>query len=58
MFPVKDLMRDDSRFLFFDPTRPEMNYNADWVLTDAVRAGYRGAYWDILRQVADQSRSG
>ena len=57
---LEELTRDDSRFLFFDPTRPEKNYNynANQVLVDAIRAGHRGAYWDILRQVADQSRSG
>ena len=57
---LEELTRGDSRFLFFDPTRPEKNYNynANRVLVDAIRAGHRGAYWDILRQVADQSRSG
>jgi hypothetical protein len=57
---LDDLTRGDSRFLFFDPTRPEKNYNynANRVLVDAIRAGHRGAYWDILRQVADRSRSG
>jgi radical SAM superfamily enzyme YgiQ (UPF0313 family) len=49
---LDDLTRGDSRFLFFDPTRPERNYNynANRVLADAIRAGYRGAYWDILRR--------
>jgi len=56
---LEELTRGDSRFLFFDPTRPEKNYNynANQVLVDAIRAGHRGAYWDILRQVA-RSRSG
>ena len=56
---LDELTRDDDRFLFFDPTRPEKNYNynANQVLVDAIRAGHRGAYWDILRQVAS-SRSG
>ncbi|MGA7104098.1 MAG: radical SAM protein [Candidatus Deferrimicrobiaceae bacterium] len=49
---LDDLTKDDRRFLFFDPTRPERNYNynANRVLADAIRAGYRGAYWDILRR--------
>ncbi len=57
---LDDLTRGDSRFLFFDPTRPETNYNynANRVLADAIRAGHRGAYWDILRRVADRSRPG
>jgi len=46
------LVGDDERFLFFDPTRPERNYNynANERLTAAIREGYRGAYWDILRR--------
>ena len=50
---LDDLTRGDSRFLFFDPTRPQKNYNynANRVLADAIRAGFRGAYWDILRRL-------
>jgi len=42
----------DPRFLFFDPSRPQSNYNynANAVLVEAIRKGYRGAYWDILRR--------
>jgi len=42
----------DRRFLFFDPSRPERNYNynANRRLLDAIREGHRGAYWDILRR--------
>ncbi len=49
---LEDLTRDDDRFLFFDPGRPEKNYNynANRLLADAIRAGFRGAYWDILRR--------
>jgi pyruvate-formate lyase-activating enzyme len=53
VFPLLDeLTHGDSRFLFFDPSRPDRNYNynANQVLVDAIRAGYRGAYWDILRR--------
>lgn len=48
---LDDLTRDDARFLFFDPTRPQSNYNynANQVLVDAIAKGARGAYWDILR---------
>jgi hypothetical protein len=47
---LAQLIGDDKRFFFFDPTRPEANYNynANAVLTDALAAGARGAYWDIL----------
>jgi len=46
------LVGDDRRFLFFDPSRPDRNYNynANERLVEAIREGYRGAYWDILRR--------
>ncbi|MBK5094349.1 MAG: hypothetical protein JJE32_01590, partial [Deltaproteobacteria bacterium] len=56
---LEDLTKDDNRFLFFDPGRPEKNYNynANRVLAEAIRAGYRGAYWDILRRCNTPDRS-
>ncbi|MCX6349074.1 MAG: hypothetical protein NTV79_06195, partial [Candidatus Aureabacteria bacterium] len=50
---IDRLIADDRRFLFFDPARPERNYNydANRVLEAAIRKGYRGAYWDILRRI-------
>lgn len=47
----------DRRFFFFDPSRPERNYNynANQRLAEAIRQGYRGAYWDILRRIQDRS---
>lgn len=50
------LVGKDPRFLFFDPDRPDRNYNynANKLLVDAIREGHRGAYWDILRRVHDQ----
>jgi radical SAM superfamily enzyme YgiQ (UPF0313 family) len=47
---LAELIGDDERFFFFDPSRPEANYNynANTVLTHALAAGARGAYWDIL----------
>jgi radical SAM superfamily enzyme YgiQ (UPF0313 family) len=45
------LIGDDRRFFFFDPLRPDRNYNynANERLANAIREGHRGAYWDILR---------
>ena len=47
------LIGDDRRFFFFDPSKPERNYNynANQLLVDAIRKGHRGAYWDILRRL-------
>ncbi len=49
---LDELVGADRRFLFFDPSRPERNYNynANQRLVDAIKAGHRGAYWDILRR--------
>jgi radical SAM superfamily enzyme YgiQ (UPF0313 family) len=49
---LDELIGDDPRFFFFDSSRPERNYNynANQRLQDAIREGYRGAYWDILRR--------
>jgi radical SAM superfamily enzyme YgiQ (UPF0313 family) len=46
------LIGEDRRFFFFDPSRPERNYNynANQRLMEAIGKGYRGAYWDILRR--------
>ena len=43
---------NDNRFFFFDPSKPEVNYNynANERLAEAISKGYRGAYWDILRR--------
>jgi hypothetical protein len=49
---LDQLIGDDRRFLFFDPARPDRNYNynANQRLVEAIAKGYRGAYWDILRR--------
>jgi radical SAM superfamily enzyme YgiQ (UPF0313 family) len=49
---LDQLIGDDRRFFFFDPSRPEKNYNynANQRLSEAIQKGYRGAYWDILRR--------
>ena len=45
------LIGEDPRFLFFDPAKPRQNYNynSNQRLVEAIRQGYRGAFWDILR---------
>ena len=52
---IDGMIAGDSRFFFYDPSRPDRdyNYNANEVLVNAIEKGYRGAYWDILRQVAE-----
>jgi len=49
------LIGDDSRFLFFDPSRPKQNYNynSNQRLVKAIQQGCRGAFWDILRTYTD-----
>ena len=49
---LDELIGNDERFLFFDPSQPDRNYNynANDRLVEAIRQGYRGAYWDILRR--------
>jgi hypothetical protein len=49
---LDDLIGEDRRFLFFDPSRPDRNYNynANQRLVEAIGKGFRGAYWDILRR--------
>jgi radical SAM superfamily enzyme YgiQ (UPF0313 family) len=56
---VRDLIAGDQRFFEPEeesPTEPpathgDHNYNANQALADAIRAGARGAYWDILRRL-------
>jgi radical SAM superfamily enzyme YgiQ (UPF0313 family) len=53
---VHDLIGTDERFfkpmLEADETVPtDHNYNDNTALCDAVAAGARGAYWDILRKM-------
>lgn len=50
---VSELVGDDPRFFFTDPTKPEQNYNYNdnSLLVEAIADGHRGAYWDILRRL-------
>lgn len=53
---VCDLIDGDERF--FPPPRikdaTNYNYNDNTVLEEAIAAGHRGAFWDILRRLAEQ----
>jgi len=53
---VADLVGGDKRFLHADPNELDCNYNYNdnSVLANAIRDGERGAYWDILRRIADR----
>lgn len=50
---VVDIIGGDQRF--FPPPRTQdasnYNYNDNSVLENAIKAGHRGAYWDILRRL-------
>lgn len=51
---VDSLVLGDTRFLHANPNRKDANYNYNdnTVLVEAIRAGQRGAYWDILRRIS------
>jgi tRNA A37 methylthiotransferase MiaB len=49
---VASLIGDDEMFFFASQkTGQDYNYNENSALVQAIRAGYRGAFWDILRRV-------
>lgn len=51
---ISSLVDQDERFFFGgkekDPAN--YNYNENSVLMEAIKKGYRGAFWDILRKIA------
>jgi len=50
---IQDLISGDSRFFFAgtEPLEKNYNYNDNTILIQAIKKGYRGAFWDILRQL-------
>lgn len=54
---VRELIAGDQRFFEPQQEAPEVgapgdhNYNANRALSEAIAAGQRGAYWDILRKL-------
>jgi radical SAM superfamily enzyme YgiQ (UPF0313 family) len=47
---IKELIKGDERFYFNskDESNQNYNYNANQVIEDAIRNGFRGAFWDVL----------
>ena len=58
---LEKLTDDDQRFLFMKPAQAgdmNYNYNDNSRLVEAIRQGYRGAFWDILRRVSEHPTGG
>ena len=55
---VSELIGGDERFFFTTRNDQESgyNYNQNQVLVEAIKKGYRGAYWDILRRLSTEKR--
>ncbi len=56
---VASLVRGDDRFLHADPDKTEgnYNYNDNSTLSEAIRAGDRGAYWHILQRAKHKNHA-
>jgi radical SAM superfamily enzyme YgiQ (UPF0313 family) len=54
---IKELIKGDERFYFNakEESNQNYNYNANKVLEDAIRDGYKGAFWDILAMYQEMS---
>jgi len=54
---ISELINGDERFFFAtkDDQESGYNYNQNQVLIEAIKKGYRGAYWDILRRLRFES---
>jgi radical SAM superfamily enzyme YgiQ (UPF0313 family) len=55
---IASLVQKDEMFFFGggEETEANYNYNANSVLMEAIKMGYRGAFWDILRRLAEEGR--
>lgn len=53
---LADLVAGDERFFFgsADAGDKNYNYNDNELLVNAIKAGYRGAFWDILRRLSEE----
>ncbi len=56
---IASLVKKDERFFFGggEAAGANYNYNANNVLMEAIKRGYRGAFWDILRRLAEEGRT-
>jgi len=54
---LEGLIDGDERFMFMSggSSNSNYNYNANAVLVNAIRDGYRGAFWDILRRLGEKA---
>jgi len=52
---LAQLIQGDKRFFsaFADAGDQNYNYNQNQLLVEAIKKGYRGAFWDILRRLAE-----
>jgi len=52
---LHEMVGDDPRFLLGRRTDANLNYNYNDnpELTEAIKRGHRGAYWDILRRLCE-----
>ena len=55
---IASLVAGDERFFFGggEEVETNYNYNDNSVLIEAIKHGYRGAFWDILRRLAEAGR--
>jgi len=53
---VGKLINGDKRFFFASPEDVDQNYNYNdnSLLVNAIKRGYRGAFWDILRRISEE----
>lgn len=49
---VEELASNDKRFLFpYGKNKRNYNYSQNLLLVNAIKNGFRGAFWDILRKI-------
>ncbi len=54
---IKELIAEDNRFFFggSEDIEENYNYNNNSRLVQAIKKGYKGAFWDILRRIEETS---
>lgn len=54
---IGEVIKGDSRFFFVskEQAAQNYNYNDNSLLMEAIKNGYRGAFWDILRRLSENS---